>query len=383
MDCRETKPLLTAFHDVELPDADRVRVEEHLRGCPGCRALLADLARADEAAGVPDPGPGYWDRFNKRVADRIEREAEGKGVTVLRPKRGWMRQQFRFLVPAVAAAALVVVVVHYGGLTPVAPTPTVPKAVSEPARLDSAGQRVAKAVPEPPAKKKKESAAAVRPAPAESSRAAEAPAYPSSAIADGRFATGASEERDHLANRLQSEGKGMTYRDQVAAPAGIGSPSPPPPVTIRSAPAGSPPVSVADGIQARVQVEQENMAEAAAPAAMPVGKARAKAGPSPPASDLADTISPCETARKLADEGRLREAETAQRACLAQDPSAPSQEKGLIFLAELLDRQARFAEADSVITEVDRQFPQSRPLDLYRQQRPMVQKQLAPVPVTR
>ena len=88
-------------------------------------------------------------------------------------------------------------------------------------------------------------------------------------------------------------------------------------------------------------------------------------------------------ARTLAAQERLREAETAQRECLAQDPSAPTQEKGLIFLAELLDRQSRFAEADAVITEVHRQFPQSRPLDLYRQQRPMVQKQQMPAPVTR
>jgi hypothetical protein len=93
--------------------------------------------------------------------------------------------------------------------------------------------------------------------------------------------------------------------------------------------------------------------------------------------------SPCELARTLAERERIREAEAAQRACLAQDPSAPAQEKGLVFLAELLDRQARFAEADAVITDVDRQFPQSRPLELYRQQRPMVQKQPTAVPVTR
>ena len=74
---------------------------------------------------------------------------------------------------------------------------------------------------------------------------------------------------------------------------------------------------------------------------------------------------------------------TAQRACLAGDLDAPSREKGLVFLAELLDRQARFADADAVIAEVDRQYPQSRPLDLYRQQRPMVQKQPMTVPVTR
>ena len=85
----------------------------------------------------------------------------------------------------------------------------------------------------------------------------------------------------------------------------------------------------------------------------------------------------------LAAQERWREAESAQRACLARDPSAPAQEKGLVFLAELLDRQARFADADAVIAEVDRQFPQSRALDLYRQQRPMVQKQPMTAPGTR
>jgi hypothetical protein len=76
----------------------------------------------------------------------------------------------------------------------------------------------------------------------------------------------------------------------------------------------------------------------------------------------------------LAAQERWREAESAQRSCLARDPSSPAQEKGLVFLAELLDRQTRFADADAVIAEVDRIYPQSRPLDLYRQQRPMVQK---------
>ena len=138
MDCRETQALLTAFHDGELPAADRARVEAHLRGCPECRARQADLARVDQAAGVPDPGPAYWDRFNARVMDRIARDAGDPGVTVLRPKGGWMRQQLRYLVPAAAAAALVVMVVRYGGMNPVAPTPTVPPAVREPAVADSA-----------------------------------------------------------------------------------------------------------------------------------------------------------------------------------------------------------------------------------------------------
>lgn len=93
--------------------------------------------------------------------------------------------------------------------------------------------------------------------------------------------------------------------------------------------------------------------------------------------------SPCDLARTLAERERIRDAETAQRACLAGDLDAPSREKGLVFLAELLDRQARFSEADAVIAEVETQYPQSRPLELYRQQRPMVQKEPKAVPVSR
>ena len=165
MDCRETQTLLTAFHDGELPAADRARVEEHLRGCPECAARLADLVRVDQAAGVPDPGPAYWDRFNARVMDRVERETDGPRVAVLRPKGGWVRQQLRYLIPAAAAAALVLVVVRFGGMNPGAPTPAVPTAVSEPAAPDLAGQRMARAEPESRATEKTESGVVARPVP--------------------------------------------------------------------------------------------------------------------------------------------------------------------------------------------------------------------------
>lgn len=413
MDCRETQTLLTAFHDGELPAADRARVEEHLRGCRECGALLADLARVDQAAVVPDPGPGYWDRFNARVMDRVEREADGPKVAVLRPKHGWMRQQLRYLVPAAAAAALVVGIVRYGGMHPGVSTtakdglvpgqaemprglsprpPTVPPAVGEPAAPVSAGQRMAKAVPESdgqgwpgagagrdatgsvapaPATKKAESTAVARRAPEESSRVAEAPAAPPPAVADERFATVTREKRDRLADRPLSEAKERTSRDRAAAPAGIDAPSP----------AEEPPLAAKAGSASGMNIAKDQSAET--PAEVSLGKTRSKAGPSPLASAPSRAASPCELARTLAARERWREAEAAQRACLAQDRSAPAQEKGLVFLAELLDRQARFAEADAVITEVDRQFPQSRPLDFYRQQRPMVQKQPTAVPITR
>jgi len=327
MDCRETQTLLTAFHDGELPAADRARVEVHLRGCPECAALLADLARVDQAAGVPDPGPAYWNRFNARVMDRVEREAGGPKVAVLRPKHGWMRQQLRYLVPAAAAAALVVGIVRYGGMHPGALTPIAPPAESEPAAPVPAEQRMAKTEPGSGAAKKTE-------------RTAVAPRVPPPAPLM-TFRSGADGQ-----GRPGSEAGGDATDSKT----------------------------LADGIPPGIQAEQKKMAGAAALRAEQEVADKAKSTSGMRFAKEPSPRSPCELARTLAEQERFPEAETAQRACLAGDLPAPSREKGLVFLAELLDRQSRFAEADAVITEVDRKFPQSRPLDLYRQQRPMMQK---------
>ena len=377
MDCRETQPLLAAFHDGELPAAERIRVEEHLRGCPGCAALLADLARVDRAIGVPDPGPAYWDRFNARVMDRVEREADGQGARVLRPKGGWMRQQLRYLVPAAAAAALVVMIVHYGGMRPGAPTQPVPPAVGERAAPDSARERIAKAGPEsdgqewPGAGAGRDATGSVPPARAAKKAEGGAVARPVPPPVPGkeRFAAVTREEQGRLDARSLPAGNVEGSRDRAAAPAAIGVPSPP--------------VAAADRMPSRVEDERKKMAGAAAPMAERQAAGKAESAPGAGGAKEPSTGTPCERARTLAEQERFREAEDAQRACLAGDLDAPSREKGLVFLAELLDRQARFADADAVIAEVDRRFPQSRPLDLYRQQRPMVQKQPKAAPVGR
>ena len=354
-------------------------MEEHLRGCRECGALLADLARADQAAGVPDPGPAYWDRFNARVMDRVEREADGPGVAILRPKGGWRRQQLRYLVPAAAAAALVVGIVRYGGMHPGAPTPAVSPAAREPAVADSAGQRRTTVEPESRMAKKAESTAAARLSPPPIAANEPFAGVP----ADGHGRPGAEAGGDALGPAAS------------AAPAPVGVPKPPPPMAFRSAPAGSPPSTAADGTPQGMQAERKKMSGAAsamadrqaagktdsasgmriAKEASPDGHGWPSAGTGRDAPGSAVPAgSPCELARTLAERERFREAEDAQRACLAGKLPEPAREKGLVFLAELLDRQARFADADAVIAEVDRRFPQSRPLDLYRQQRPMVQK---------
>jgi len=378
MDCRETRSLLNAFHDGELPAADRARVEEHLRGCPKCGALLADLARADRAAGVPDPGPAYWDRFNARVMDRVEREADGPGVKVLRPKGGWMREQLRYLLPA-AAAALVLVIVYYGGIRPGVPTPAVPPAAGERAAPDSAGERTAKAEPGPLAAKKSGGATAAR-------------RLPSPVLTEERSAAVPRVERDRLPARPSPAGNEEAPRERApAAPAAA--PSPPPMMSSKRSPdrqewpgagtgkvaagsvappAGSPPVAAPEGTPPGMHAERMKMAGAADRVAEQQAAGKAKSA-----------SSPCDLARTLAEREQMRDAEAAQRACLAGDRNAPSREKGLVFLAELLDRQGRFSEADAVIAEIEKKYTQSRSLDLYLQQRPMVQKQPKAVPVTR
>jgi hypothetical protein len=93
--------------------------------------------------------------------------------------------------------------------------------------------------------------------------------------------------------------------------------------------------------------------------------------------------SACAEARSLAARERFKDAEAAQRACLARDDSPAAQESGLVFLAEMLDRQHRFAEADAVIGEAQTRFPGSLPLEVYQQQRRQVQSGHVPYPAGR
>ncbi|MGE5247790.1 MAG: anti-sigma factor family protein, partial [Verrucomicrobiota bacterium] len=65
MDCRNARELLGAYHDGELAGADRDRVAAHLERCAECAALLEALRRIDGAVEAPDPGPAYWEGFQR------------------------------------------------------------------------------------------------------------------------------------------------------------------------------------------------------------------------------------------------------------------------------------------------------------------------------
>ena len=70
---------LGAYHDGELPAAQREPIESHLAGCPSCRtelrgiAAMSDLLRTAAGADVP---PGLLERLHEAVEalrDRLVR----------------------------------------------------------------------------------------------------------------------------------------------------------------------------------------------------------------------------------------------------------------------------------------------------------------------
>lgn len=325
MDCGKTRELLSAYHDGELAPADRARVEEHLRGCAECPAALARLEEIDAGVGVPDPGPEYWERFDRRVMERVAAErAEGKPppAKATRPERGWARRRLPYFLPAAAAAALLLAVVRQAGMDPfsrTSPPPAPPAATGEsprearPSAPHAARRDIRDAQPAP----------GVDSAPREAAPAASPPAPA------GAAATDADAKGTRRPEPLQE--KEMKSDRLAAAPEGEAAP-------------------VAEGMKAQ-RAASETIA-AAAPEKPP---------------------SPCEEARALAGRGLLEEAEAAQRACLARKNLPEAQEKGMVFLAELLDRQSRFAEADSVLEETRRRFPGGGALGPYLERRPEVQ----------
>jgi anti-sigma factor RsiW len=51
MNCRQVVELMTDYLDGALSAGDRARFEEHIAGCDGCRAYLAQLRTTREVVG--------------------------------------------------------------------------------------------------------------------------------------------------------------------------------------------------------------------------------------------------------------------------------------------------------------------------------------------
>lgn len=69
---------LPAYLDGDLPSFWRGRLGSHLTRCPVCREELAGLqevVRTVQTAPAPDPGPSFWETFNRELHLQLARNA--------------------------------------------------------------------------------------------------------------------------------------------------------------------------------------------------------------------------------------------------------------------------------------------------------------------
>ncbi|HYV85158.1 MAG TPA: zf-HC2 domain-containing protein [Patescibacteria group bacterium] len=148
---------LSALLDGELETGERDRVESHLAGCSGCRALLEDLRRLDAAVGaeaIPPVPPGLERRIRAGLGARTGGAPEAE-----RSGRATVWRSWRASMPLAAAASLIVAAAIWL-LRPV------PSEVPRPETPQEQASRPEMSPPEPPVargdERKKDAGASAR-----------------------------------------------------------------------------------------------------------------------------------------------------------------------------------------------------------------------------
>ncbi len=102
MRCRKARVMIGEYTDGGLVPGKAVRLEEHIRTCADCRALLADLrvlVQATAKLGTPPVPAESWSGIRARLRDAGALAARGEKAGFGRPR----------LVPALAVLALMAV----------------------------------------------------------------------------------------------------------------------------------------------------------------------------------------------------------------------------------------------------------------------------------
>jgi hypothetical protein len=237
---------LSAYLDGELPPPERAEVAAHLAACPGCAAVLADLAAVDaEAARLPAEAPeGYFERLPSRVVARLESAAKAPGRPWRPPAWAWA-----------AAAALVVALVtpltlrRDGAPFSTAPPRTVARPPAAPTAVaEGDAGPVREAAPTPlaarPALAPREAMPPPSASPPEAAPGAApfAAAAPPPSVPEGRAVEEARRQRDALGAREKGEAlaaAALDEEDLLADAAVEPEPGPPPLVRSPAAPAAA------------------------------------------------------------------------------------------------------------------------------------------------
>jgi anti-sigma factor RsiW len=77
MSCKELVEVVTDYLEGKLPDADRVRLEEHLAECPYCEEYIAQMRETIEALGELPRAQSLDPRTERELLDAF---------------RGWRRR---------------------------------------------------------------------------------------------------------------------------------------------------------------------------------------------------------------------------------------------------------------------------------------------------
>lgn len=106
MNCKDTRHLISRYIDDQLSEAERERVEKHLRSCRDCSEYYSHLQELQKAADDLEIGgdENYWTRQKDSIIERIS-EIESTGITPV-PSR-YSRSAFYKLAAVAAAIALV------------------------------------------------------------------------------------------------------------------------------------------------------------------------------------------------------------------------------------------------------------------------------------
>ncbi len=119
MSCDALETELTGFHFGTLDPDTRLRVEEHLLGCPACLRAFLDLKRAiEETDDLPGPSPASRARLRQAVSDAVRGARPG-------PVWAWWER------PLAVGFAMAAVALSLGAMRAVASSPgTMPRGAS-------------------------------------------------------------------------------------------------------------------------------------------------------------------------------------------------------------------------------------------------------------
>ncbi|PIU26378.1 zf-HC2 domain-containing protein [Candidatus Aquicultor secundus] len=124
MECKEIVDLLTEYIDGELSESERRAVDEHLKGCPECRARLTAIKSAVSMVKGIDTleVPAGLSRALRQIAqDGATDKAPGRVQTTAKPvapktarpaarRRGFTLPKLQYLVASAAVAAIALIV---------------------------------------------------------------------------------------------------------------------------------------------------------------------------------------------------------------------------------------------------------------------------------